>query len=76
MYQLENDNLVFAFLFLIAIWTLPWKGIALWKAARNGQKIWFIALLVVNTLAILEIVYIFIFSKKVQAVEAKKTEKI
>ena len=51
-------------LLLIAIWTLPWKGIALWKASRNGQNKWFIALLVFNTLAILEIIYIFYFSKK------------
>lgn len=64
MYQMENDNFVFLFLFIIAVWTLPWKGIALWKAARSGHKIWFIALLIINTLAILEIIYIFCFSKK------------
>ena len=50
-------------LFLIAAWVLPWKGFALWKAARNAHKKWFIVLLVANTLAILEIVYIFYFSK-------------
>ena len=51
-------------LILLAIlWTIPWKGVALWKSARNGHKWWFIALLVVNTLAILEILYIFVFSK-------------
>jgi methionyl-tRNA synthetase len=44
-------------------WTIPWKGVALWKAARNQHKYWFIALLVVNTVGILEILYIFIFSK-------------
>lgn len=49
---------------LLAAWTLPWKGLALWKAARNGAKVWFIVLLIVNTLAILEIIYIFFFSKK------------
>jgi hypothetical protein len=49
--------------FLI-VWTLPWKGVALWRAARNKQLVWFIVLLVVNTLAILEIIYIFGFSKK------------
>ncbi len=49
---------------LIAIWTLPWKGVALWKAARREEKGWFIALLILNTLAILEILYIFIFSKR------------
>lgn len=46
------------------IWALPWKGVALWKSARNNHKKWFIALLIFNTLAILEILYIFVFSKK------------
>jgi len=49
---------------LIALWVLPWKGVALWKAAKNGNKKWFIALLILNTLAILEILYIFVFGKK------------
>jgi len=46
------------------LWMIPWKGVALWKAARNGHKWWFIALMVINTMAALEIVYIFFFSKK------------
>ncbi len=50
-------------LYLILVWTIPWKGVALWKAARNSHKWWFIVLLLVNTLAILEIIYIFYFSK-------------
>jgi len=57
---LENSWIIL----LIALWTLPWKGVALWKSARNAQKGWFIALLILNTLAILEITYIFYFSKK------------
>jgi methionyl-tRNA synthetase len=57
---LTNQN----FLFLILAWTLPWKGVALWKASKNSQKGWFVALLILNTLAILEIIYIFYFSKK------------
>lgn len=48
----------------IGLWTLPWKGVALWKAARRQEKWWFIALLVINTVALLEILYIFVFSKK------------
>jgi len=51
-------------LLLLGLWTLPWKGVALWKAARNTHKWWFIALLVINTLAVLEIIYIFIFSRR------------
>ena len=49
---------------LIILWTLPWKGVALWKAARRNHQTWFIVLLILNTLAILEILYIFIFSKR------------
>jgi len=46
------------------IWTLFWKGCALWTASKNDQKVWFLALLVINTVGILEIVYIFYVSKK------------
>jgi hypothetical protein len=49
---------------LVVLWVLPWKGVALWRASRNGHKKWFIVLLVVNTLAVLEIAYIFFFSNK------------
>jgi methionyl-tRNA synthetase len=49
---------------VLGLWTLPWKGVALWKAARRKELKWFIALLVLNTLAILEIIYIFVFAKK------------
>ena len=51
-------------LLLLALWSIPWKGWALWKSAKNDDKAWFIVLLIVNTLAILEIFYIFVFSKR------------
>ncbi len=43
----------------IVVWSLPWKGYALWIAAKNNHKWWFVALLILNTVAILEIIYIF-----------------
>lgn len=43
------------------VWTIILKGFALWHAARGSQKWWFIALLVINTLGILEIVYLIWF---------------
>lgn len=46
-------------IWLALIWTLPWKGVALYKSARANQIGWFVALLVINTLGLLEIVYIF-----------------
>ena len=45
----------------LVFWELFWKGIALWKAARNNQKYWFIAILILNTAGILPILYIYIF---------------
>lgn len=48
---------------LIVLWTLPWKGWSLWKSAKLNDKTWFIILLLFQTLAILDILYIFIFSK-------------
>lgn len=59
----ENIWLVVA----AGLWTIPWKAVALWKSARNNSKVWFIVLMLVNTLAILEILYIFVFSKKKKA---------
>ena len=50
--------------YLLLGWAAVWKGIALWHAARKGQKAWYIALLVVNSLGILEIVYLLFFHKK------------
>lgn len=51
-------------LWLLALfaWSIVWKGMALWKAAHKEQKWWFIAFLVVNTLGVLEILYIYVFS--------------
>jgi hypothetical protein len=53
------------FLFgILMLWSLIWKGMALWKAARNESKVWFVVLLLVNTIGILDILYIYVFSKK------------
>jgi hypothetical protein len=53
-----------ALLFVLFLWSLVWKGLALWKASKNEQRNWFVVMLVVNTIGILEIVYLFFFAKK------------
>ena len=53
-----------ALIFIAAVWSVIWKGMALWRAARIGDKRWFVILLIVNTLGILEILYLYVFSKK------------
>lgn len=49
---------------LIAGWTLAWKGVALWKSAERDQKYWFIAILILNTIGILDIIYIYFVARK------------
>lgn len=47
----------------LAIWSLFWKGLALWHSARKGSVVWFIVLLLVNTVGILEIIYLMMIGK-------------
>ena len=57
-------------LILVALlWTAFWKAIALWHSARKGKSGWFIVISLVNTLGILEIIYLF-------GVEKVKTNKL
>jgi hypothetical protein len=53
----------------LVIWSFIWKGLALWKAARLGSKIWFVVLLVVNTVGILEILYLYVFTKRAKPIK-------
>ena len=48
----------------LSIWTLIWKGLGLWKSARQKQSVWFLAMLILNTAGILPIIYILFFQKK------------
>jgi len=50
-------------LLLILAWSMFWKGLALWRAAKDNQRNWFIALLIINTVGILEIIYLLQFAK-------------
>ena len=68
---IENQLL---FILLLA-WSLPWKGVALWRATKNNHKKWFIVLLVLNTFAITEIIYIFFFNKEKKDVNEKNFKK-
>jgi hypothetical protein len=48
-----------ALLVAVVAWSLGWKGASLWRAAKNDSRPWFIALLLSNTLGILDAVYLF-----------------
>lgn len=77
MEQILNENWIF--FLIIVLWQLFWKGLALWKAARNNHKKWFVALLVIQTLGLMEIIYVYFFSSKEKSkeinVETTKEEK-
>jgi hypothetical protein len=71
MEQFLMDNLWLVI--IIGLWVLPWKAVALWRSAQRKNKWWFIALLIMNTLGLLEILYIFVFSKN-KKLEGDKIE--
>lgn len=58
--QLLNQPFFFT---IVLIWNFFWKGTALWKSANKRHLIWFIILLLVNTLGLLEIAYVFFLNR-------------
>lgn len=54
----------FPVMILLTIWDLYWKGRGMWQAARNKDTGWFIAILLLNTVGILPILYLYFFQKK------------
>lgn len=51
-------------IYVLTAWSLIWKGLALWRAAKRGDKVWYVIFLVVNLLGIPEIVYLIVTNKK------------
>jgi hypothetical protein len=47
-----------------AVLDLILKGFALWRSARNGQNVWFVSLLLVNSLGILPGIYLLTNKEK------------
>ncbi|MFA6446322.1 MAG: DUF5652 family protein [Candidatus Paceibacterota bacterium] len=72
-----HSPLFFALMPLIMIviiaWSMIWKGIALWKSARLEHKGWFILLLIVNTVGILEILYIYLVAREEENIKSSAT---
>lgn len=49
---------------LLLAWSIFWKGWALWRAARLKYTGWYIALLIINTVGIFEIIFLLVTNKK------------
>lgn len=48
---------------VVLLWSIAAKGVALYHAAKRDEKFWFVALLFINSIGILEIAYLFFFAK-------------
>ncbi len=65
IYNLPNlPFIIIVLLIPLIIWTIIWKGIALWKAGRNDDLLWFVLIFILNTVGILPIIYIFFIQNK------------
>ena len=58
----SRDSFVIV-LTVVALWSIPWKALALWKSARHSQKWWFIIFILANTVGLLEIFYLFVLPR-------------
>ncbi|MFA5857305.1 MAG: DUF5652 family protein [Candidatus Pacearchaeota archaeon] len=58
-----NPELAIWLIGIFAIWALLWKVFGLWKSSQDKKIIWFITFFFVETLGLIEIAYIFFFSK-------------
>ena len=59
-------------LICLILWSLFWKGWALWVAGNRKEKAWFVVLFLLNTVGILEIVYLFVLKKWKKQVVRKR----
>ncbi len=61
--ELPEGPIALAIIVAVSVWSLLWKAVALYKAGTLRHKGWFTALFFINTLGILEILYVAHFSK-------------
>ncbi|MFA9276695.1 MAG: DUF5652 family protein [Rhodoluna sp.] len=55
---------VFGLILGLVLWSSIWKGFALYRAGSLKSVPWFVVLFILNTAGILEILYLFVFSKR------------
>jgi hypothetical protein len=57
---IEQYPLFFA---ALTIWSIIWKGLALWKASQRSERNWFIIILIINSFGILDIIYYYLVGR-------------
>jgi methionyl-tRNA synthetase len=56
-----EQPLLYYWMIPLIIWSITWKAISLWKAARNRQLGWFLVLFIINSAGLLPILYIYYY---------------
>ena len=51
-------------MFVLVFVDLVLKGWGMWRAARMGKKIWFVTLLIVNSLGIMPVIFLLLTKKE------------
>ncbi len=59
MFNWNLENFAGSGLILLIVWEVFWKLIGLWKAAKAGDKLWFVAIFVVNFFGLISIFYLW-----------------
>jgi hypothetical protein len=72
---MHNIAMYMSIIIAVLVISLILKGFSLWYSARNNQKNWFIALLLINTFGILEAIYLLFFRKEKAVVAPIATNK-
>ncbi len=58
MFNWQIPNLG-AGIFLLILWEAFWKGIGLWKSAKKGDLVWFLAIFLINFFGLVPIFYLW-----------------
>ncbi|HEV2413062.1 MAG TPA: DUF5652 family protein [Candidatus Saccharimonadales bacterium] len=64
MVNINISNSALTWLIVLAIWDLFWRGLALWRAVKRGDKPWFVVMLIINSVGILPILYLLFTEPK------------
>jgi hypothetical protein len=65
MFNWESPSNYGLGILILIVWEAFWKAMGLWRAAKDGEKLWFTGILLVNFLGVVPIVYLW-RTKKLQ----------
>lgn len=57
------------------IWSVIWKGLGLWHSAKRSHKIWFVVILIFNSLGVIPIIYLVFKTEFFKKLKRKKSKK-